>query len=234
MARRPRLFVADVPCHIIQRGNNKNSIFLKDDDCLFFLNTLLEAKIKYPCLVYSYCLMANHFHLLVEPKYDKNNVSMIVKFLGAKYVGYFNKRYKRSGTLWEGRFRCSLIDKEPYFLTCLRYIEMNPLRAGIVNNPGFYRWSSYRFRAFGEENPIIDLDLWYNCLASNPEGRQLKYRQFFESSIKEPEWRQVREITNKNGILGSSKFKNYIEKLTNQRIVLRPCGRPKKISSDPI
>jgi len=226
MARRPRLFVADVPYHVVQRGNNKDPIFFEDDDRVFFLNTLLEAKIKYCCLVYSYCLMANHFHLLVEPKYDSNNVSLLIKFLGSKYVGYFNKKYKRSGTLWEGRFKCSLIDKELYFLTCLRYIEMNPLRASVVNDPAFYRWSSYRFRAFGEENPILDLDFWYYSLGSNPEERRLKYRQFFRGIMREPEWVQLREMTNRNAILGSGKFKDYIESLTNQKIVLRPPGRP--------
>ncbi|PIP19290.1 MAG: transposase, partial [Candidatus Omnitrophica bacterium CG23_combo_of_CG06-09_8_20_14_all_41_10] len=148
MARKPRLFVADIPCHVIQRGNNHSPIFFSDKDYLIFLAMLQEAKIKHPCSIYSYCLMANHFHLLIAPK-EKENVSLLMKLLGAKYVRYVNKAHKRSGTLWEGRFKCSLIDGDPYFLTCLRYIEMNPVRAGIVNAPELYHWSSYRVRAFG-------------------------------------------------------------------------------------
>lgn len=103
MARRPRLFVADIPCHVVQRGNNRSPIFFSDDDYLFFLDVLQEAKHKHPCFIYGYCLMTNHFHLLIQPK-EKNNISLLMKLLGAKYVRYVNKNYRRIGTLWQGRF----------------------------------------------------------------------------------------------------------------------------------
>ncbi|MDD2680194.1 MAG: transposase [Candidatus Omnitrophica bacterium] len=202
MARRPRLFVTGIPYHVVQRGNNRIPIFLTSRDYFFFLEVLQEAKTKYPCLIYSYCLMTNHFHLLIEPRED-NNVSLLIKLLGAKYVRYINKNYKRSGTLWEGRFKSSLIDKELYFLTCLRYIEMNPVRAGIVNSPESYYWSSYRVRAFGEKSPIVDLDPWYNSLGYDSKERQIKYRQFFQNLIPEATVKLLREMTNKNGIVGS-------------------------------
>jgi len=228
MPRSPRLFITGVPYHVVQRGNNKVSIFLNDKDYLFFLEVLREAKNKHPCFIYSYCLMTNHFHLLIEPKERNDNVSLLIKLLGARYVRYINRNYNRSGTLWEGRFKSSLIDKEAYFLTCLYYIEMNPVRAGIVGSPGSYRWSSYRNRAFGEESPILDLDPWYNSLGLNPEERQTKYRQFFSDIIPKFKFDLLREMTNKNGVVGSSAFKAQIEQIIDKKIVIRPIGRPKK------
>jgi len=171
--------------------------------------------------------MTNHFHLLIEPKGEDNNVSLLVKLLGAKYVRYVNKNYKRSGTLWEGRFKSSLIDRELYFLTCLCYIEMNPVRAGIVNSPESYRWSSYRVRAFGEKNPIVDLDPWYDSLGYDSEERQIKYRQFFQSLMPESTLKLLREMVNRNGIVGSMNFKAQIEQRIQKEIIIRPIGRPK-------
>ncbi|MFC1658228.1 transposase [Candidatus Omnitrophota bacterium] len=227
MSRRPRIFLANLPYHIIQRGNNKNPIFFADYDYLFFLKVLQEAKAKHPCLIYSYCLMGNHFHLLAEPK-EKQNISLLMKLLGAKYVHYVNRSHNRTGTLWEGRFKCSLIEKEQYFLTCLHYIEMNPLRAGIVGFPELYRWSSYRFRAFGEKSSILDLDPWYNGLGRNPQERQVRYQQFFRNAISSSDLKLVREMTNKGGFLGSSSFKEQIEMKIDKEIIIRPPGRPKK------
>jgi len=227
MSRKPRLFVAGIPCHIIQRGNNRNPIFFSDEDYYFFLQVLQEAKRKHPCFVYGYCLMTNHFHLLIEPK-EKENISLLMKLLGAKYVRYVNRTYKRTGTLWEGRFKCSLIEEELYFLACLHYIEMNPLRAGIINSPELYPWSSYRFRALGEKSPVLDFDPWYNGLGQNTYERQLKYRHFFQNSLSESTWKLIRETTNKGGIFGSNRFKEHIEKMIGREIIFRTPGRPKK------
>lgn len=227
MARKPRLFVADIPYHIIQRGNNRNPIFFSEADYLFFLDVLREAKSKYPCFIYSYCLMANHFHLLVEPK-EKQNVSLLMKLLGAKYVRYVNNAYKRTGTLWQGRFKCSLIDEELYFLTCLLYIEMNPVRAGMVTSPELYCWSSYRFRAFGEKSSILDLDAWYNSLGSDANARQLNYRRFFQNSIPDSTWKLIREMTNRDGLVGNDGFKENVEKIIHREIIFRLPGRPRK------
>ena len=228
MARRPRLFIRNIPYHIIQRGNNRIPIFVRDEDYLFFLKVLKEAKAKHPCFIYSYCLMPNHFHLLVEPEKEESSISLLIKLLGAKYVHYFNRSYNRSGTLWGGRFKCSLIDKELYFLTCLLYIEMNPVRAGILNSPEFYRWSSYRTRAFGEPNAILDLDPWYYGLGDNPEERQVKYRHFFQNVMPGHVLEFIRTTTNKNAILGGINFKAHIEHLINKKIIIRSVGRPKK------
>ncbi len=225
MARKPRLFVTGIPNHVVQRGNNKNPIFFSNKDYFFFLEVLKEARSKYPCFIYGYCLMPNHFHLLIQPK-AKHNISMLIKFLGAKYVRYINKIYKRSGTLWEGRFKSSLVDKERYFLACLRYIELNPVRAGIVNSPGLYQWSSYRFRARGILDPILDLDAWYFGLSSNPLERQAKYRKFVDALNSEKDFNLIREMTKKNGLIGGEEFRERLEKLIGIKLVFRPPGRP--------
>lgn len=234
MARRPRLYVAEIPYHIVQRGNNRNLTFSHDGDYIYFLRVLQEAKLKHSCFVYSYCLMANHFHLLLKPE-GRDNISWLMKLLGAKYAHYFNKKYNRTGTLWEGRFKSSLIDEEEYFLACLHYIEMNPVRAGIVTSPELYRWSSYRMRAFGEKNPIIDLDPWYNSLADNDKERQLRYKKLFQDLVTESAYKLISEMEIKQGIVGAEGFKEKIEKLIHKDIIFRRPGRPrKKNNSDPI
>lgn len=226
MARKTRIFVAGMPYHVIQRGNNKGPIFLCDQDRFYFLKISREAKNKYPCYIYSYCLMDNHFHLLIEPV-QENNISLFIKFLGVKYIYYFNKRYGRTGTLWEGRFKCSLIDKDSYFLTCLRYIEMNPLRAGIVDFLQAYRWTSYRSKAYGEKDNILDGDGWYKGLGRTDQERQIKYRNFFENQIPDFELNLIREMTNKNSVLGREDFKKKIAQLTGRTVTVRYSGRPR-------
>jgi putative transposase len=215
-----------MPYHVVNRGNNKSAIFLSEHDYRFFLDVLAEAKSKHHCDIYSYCLMPNHFHLLVQPK-EKESISLLMKLLGGKYVRHFNTIHQRSGTLWEGRFRCSLIDTERYFLSCLRYIEMNPLRANLTNAPDLYRWSSFRFRAFGEKCYFLDSDPWYQGLAENCKERQRVYRQFFKEYIPTSELDFIREMTNVNGIIGSESFKKKIEEITGAPIVFRKPGRPK-------
>lgn len=226
MARRLRLFIADMPYHVIQRGNNKNPIFFNSKDYSFFLNVLREAKTKHPCFIYGYCLMTNHFHLLIQPK-EKDNISLLMKLLGAKYVRYVNDIHERTGTLWEGRFKCSLIDREAYFLAVLRYIEMNPVTAGIVNAPELYSWSSYRVRAFGEKSRVLDLDSWYNDLDPDVQQRQFKYRNFFQSSLTEDLQDLIKEMADKNGIVGSDEFREEIGQKLGKKITFRPPGRPK-------
>lgn len=226
MPRQPRLFVAGIPYHVTQRGNNRAPIFFSDSDYSFFLDVLQEAKAKHPCLVYAYCLMPNHFHLLLQPR-DEHNVSLLIKLIGAKYVRYINKTNNRSGTLWQGRFKCSLIEQELHFINCLRYIEMNPVRSGIVKFPEQYRWSSYRFRAMGEKNPVLDFDPWYISLSDNPSDRQARYRHYFADTLPDSTLKLFREMTNRNGIVGGANFKVQIEHSVHREIIVRPAGRPR-------
>jgi putative transposase len=227
MPRRLRLFIPNTPCHIIQRGNNKSKIFFSSDDYQTFLEILQEALKKHLCLLYSYCLILNHFHLIVNPG-ETGNISLFMKLLGGKYVRYINKKYNRTGTLWENRFRSFLIGDEQYFVRCLRYVEMNPVRAGMVSSPELYRWSSYRFKVGDEKNPLIDFDPWYTSLDANSIERQLKYRQFFCEPLTEQELSQIREIAHKGGVYSNEMFKGFVEEITGRDVFIRPQGRPER------
>ena len=225
MARKPRLFLEGMPHHVVQRGNNKDQIFFKSSDYLLFLEVLREAKKKHPCLLYAYCLMTNHIHLLLSPLQEEN-IPLLMKLVGAKYVRYINKAYARTGTLWEGRFKCSLVQDDAYLAACLRYIEMNPVRAGLVTSPEVYQWSSYRFRAYGEDYAILDRDPWFEELGLQEEDRRQQYRFFFQKPEDDLVLKMIREMTLKGGIIGNEQFKLRIKRLTGREVILRPQGRP--------
>jgi len=146
MGRYARQAIANIPYHIINRGNNRQVIFFCDDDERFFLDALKVAKEKYPCKIYSFILMTNHIHLLLEAVEESRNLAYFIKHITQRYTQYINKYYKSSGALWEGRFKSSAISTDRYLLACSRYIEMNCVRAGIVNAPENYHFSSYRTR----------------------------------------------------------------------------------------
>jgi putative transposase len=226
MARKPRLFVTGMPHHVVLRGNNRDRIFNKDADYFFFLDVIREAKEKHPCLLYAYCLMINHIHLLLAPL-EEGNITLLMKLVGAKYVRYMNKAYRRTGTLWEGRYKCSLVQDDTYLAVCLRYIEMNPVRAGVVMSPEEYQWSSYRFRAYGEDYAILDRDPWYEGLGLREEDRQQEYRSFFEKPEDDAMPKLIRKMTLKGGIVGDDRFKEKIRQLTGKALILRPRGRPR-------
>ncbi|MBA8885076.1 transposase [Dokdonella fugitiva] len=154
MARLPRIEFADIPQHVVQRGNDRQPCFLEDADYRRYLRGLQEAALDHGCHIHAYVLMTNHVHLLLTPT-TVGAVSRMMQQLGRGYVGYFNTAHHRSGTLWEGRFKSNLVDSERYLLTCYRYIEMNPVRAGMVEEPGAYRWSSYGHNASGGPDAIV-------------------------------------------------------------------------------
>ena len=154
MPRRARLSLPDLPVHIIQRGNNRQACFFSDEDARFYLDWLGEYAASTQCRLHAYVLMTNHVHLLLTPP-TADAAGKLMKALGQRYVQYINRTYRRSGTLWEGRFRSCLTQEESYLLTCQRYIELNPVRAGMVEHPAEYLWSSYRANAQGEPNPLL-------------------------------------------------------------------------------
>src|SRR5687768_4695644 len=154
MARRPRLRMSGVPQHVIQRGNNRQATFFAEEDYRFYLACLQEAARKHDCAIHAYVLMTNHVHLLVTPQ-GPDAMSLVMRDLGRRYVQYINFTYGRSGTLWEGRFKSILVDAQRYFFTCCRYIELNPVRAGMVAHPEEYRWSSHCFNALGHEDHLL-------------------------------------------------------------------------------
>lgn len=200
MARRARLFRAGVPLHLIQRGHNRDACFLAEVDRLVYLNMLKECVDKAGCAIHAYVLMTNHVHLLLSPS-EPTSGSRMMKALSQRYVQYFNRRHQRSGTLWEGRYRSCIVENEYYFLTCQRYVELNPVRAAIVAHPGAYRWSSYSANAEGVPNPLVNPHDTYRRLALEPIDRQAAYRGLFTEDIDSDVLSLLRRATNANSTI---------------------------------
>jgi len=154
MPRKPRFFVPEIPNHIIQRGNNKEAVFYEDEDYSAYKNILYESADKYGTKIHAYVLMTNPIHLLVTAG-TADAISLMMQNIGRYYVLYINHKYKRTGTMWEGRFKSSLVDSDVYVLACMRYIEMNPVRANMVDSPHEYKWSSYRANALGDHDRLV-------------------------------------------------------------------------------
>jgi putative transposase len=225
MARLPRLFAADQPQHIIQRGNNRQAIFHDDADCQRYLGMLSDAIHEHGLHLHAYCLMPNHVHLLATPKAEQS-IALVMQALGRRYVRYFNARTKRTGTLWEGRYRSTIIDSEAYFLTCSRYIEMNPMRAGLVDTPAAYPWSSYSHHAGLTHNILITDHPLYWALGNTPFERQGAYLALFEDGLSPAQLSLIRDATNKGWVLGGTDFAQKLEGKTNRRAFKMAKGRP--------
>jgi putative transposase len=227
MARLPRYFVKGQPQHIIQRGNNRELIFVHDDDYLFYLECLQDAIKKNKLRIHSYVLMTNHAHILASPEVE-TSISKTLQSVGRRYVQYFNYTYKRTGTLWEGRYKATVIDSDQYLLTCMRYIELNPVRAEMVKQPNEYPWSSYAANAEGNNNKLIKSHEIFRQLGVNEAERQSAYRQLFRLTIGKSDLVALREATNKGWVLGNDRFREEIERLSGRRSVAKARGRPKK------
>ena len=173
------------------------------------MEKLQKALGQYHCQLHAYVLMTNHVHLLITPL-EENSLSKAMQSLGRVYVQQFNYLYKRSGTLWEGRYRATLIDSNQYLLACQRYIELNPVRAEMVEHSGEYPWSSYRCNALGEENALITQHDLYKDLGDSNGQRQQQYRALFESEIPNKTLTEIREMTNKSWVLGDDRFRSQI------------------------
>ena len=213
MARQPRIVLAGQPQHVIQRGNNRDIIFVADGDYKLYLETLAEACVRFECDVHAYALMTNHVHMLMTP-YRDDGISKVMQSLGRKYVQYFNYQYRRSGTLWEGRYKSTLLDSERYLLICYRYIELNPVRACMVEHPSQYPWTSYGANAMGDENELVMPHEIYMRLGATDKERKQAYRQLFRTHIGEATLREIREATNKAWVLGNDCFKQQVETMT--------------------
>ena len=196
MARMPRFILPGVAQHVIARGNNREPIFYAHDDYHFYLEKLAAGAVKHDCEIHAYVLMTNHVHLLVTPN-TAYGISKLMQMIGRYYVQYFNRRYRRTGTLWEGRFKASLIDSERYAMTCYRYIEMNPVRAKMVDHPAAYPWSSYRANAGVKTNSLLSPHPNYVALGINDENRAASYRELFATDLDNNTLEYIREVTNK-------------------------------------
>jgi putative transposase len=211
MPRKPRMYLADVPSHIVQRGNDREACFFEQDNYRFYLQCLGEACRRYAVSLHAYVLMTNHVHLLMTPS-TAEGVSRVMQLVGNRYVQYINRSYGRTGTLWEGRHRSSLVDAEHYLLRCYRYIELNPVRAKIVSHPGEYRWSSCRHHTMGEENRLIADHETFVRLGASARARQDAYRALLSESLDPRHIRCIRESTSFSMPLGDERFRSNIEK----------------------
>lgn len=203
MPRTPRIQIADLTQHVINRGNNRCDIFREEQDYLFFLLALRDASVRHQVEVHSYAVMTNHFHIVATPR-TATGLSGAMHVVGTKYVGYFNRRYERTGRLFEGPFKSSVIDTETYWFTCMRYVELNPVRAGLVSDPADYRWSSYRSNALGVSDPLVVPHALYVSLGEAAAGRQHSWRELCREAIPSEELFEIRQAIRRRGVLGNA------------------------------
>jgi putative transposase len=207
--RRRRFCPAGIPVHVIQRGNNRQTIFTSDKDIAAYAHWLTEGADKFDVRVHGWVFMTNHVHLLITP--DRNNsVSHLMQYLGRLYVRYFNYSYARTGTLFEGRFKSCLVQEEEYFLSCLRYIDLNPVRAGMVSTPGDYQWSSYRAHGLGVRARMWQPHAAYISLGDDDTARQIAYRGLISELVDLDVVAKIRHCANTGLVLGSEKFRKQV------------------------
>ena len=222
MTRLRRYCPVGVPAHIIQRGNNRDICFVSDLDKATYMRYLRDASIKYDVAVHAWVLMSNHVHLLLTPN-QPESISRLMQHIGRDYVRFYNKKYSRTGTLWEGRFRSSLVQAEDYFLICQRYIELNPVRAGLVSRPGDFHWSSYKSNALGIDSSVRKPHQIYVGLGSSERTRLAAYQKLFSEVISEYQLEKIRFSANKGLVLGSQAFVEMVERNSGQRArLLKP------------
>ena len=230
MPRQPRYNLPGLPQHIIQRGNNRQAVFFDQGDYQKYLRDLGEIALATGCDIHAFVLMTNHVHLLATPT-ASNGISKLMQGLGRRYVAYVNRKYERSGTLWEGRYKASLVAEDSYLLACMRYIELNPVRAGMVEHPGEYRWVSYGFNAHGK-GCGIDLKEHpsYRSLIGIGDDPRRKYRELFDSALGVEMMCDIRQSLNSCLVLGNERFKDEIEAQLKRKVRHGTVGRPPKKS----
>lgn len=227
MPRHARLRIAGHPLHIIQRGVNRSSCFAGDSDRTLYLALLEELASQHACAIHAYVLMTNHVHLLLSA--DRIDApSTLMKHLGQRYVQHFNRKHGRTGSLWEGRFRSSIVDSEGYLLRCQRYIEMNPMRAGIVTCLDDYPWSSYASNANGVPSTLLSPHGLYLSLADDQDARLTAYRRLFGTPPSMDELREIRDAANGGFALGRAGFLTNLEHLLKRPVASGVSGRPRK------
>jgi REP-associated tyrosine transposase len=225
MPRRVRLRIAGVPLHVIQRGNNRCACFFAECDYGCYLQHLGELAERYKCAIRAFVLMTNHVHLLLTP-HRPDGASLLMKHLGQRYVQYVNRMYKRSGTLWEGRFRSCIVQADTYLLRCQRYIELNPVRAGMVLSPADYRWSSFGVNALGRRDTQITPHPVFRALGLDDTSRRAAYLELFQSELASSELEEIRVSSNAGYALGSERFRKELAAALGRRTGPGRSGRP--------
>lgn len=233
MARLPRFFAPEIPLHIMLRGNDRKAIVGNDEDLLLLRTTLAAAAAKHGLRIHAYVFMTNHLHVLATPaKLDSAPKTM--QGLGRTYVQYFNRRYRRTGTLWEGRYRATAIEAEAYLIQLMRYIELNPVRAGMVATAGDYAWSSFRANAQGAEDRMVSPHSVYQGISHDDQQRRDSYARLFDAAHSGNDLAAIRYSANTGWALGGEGFLQQLALLSTRRVVAQQPGRPRSIfESDP-
>jgi putative transposase len=226
MPRLPRLFAPDIPAHITVRGNDCQDIFHCDGDRFVFRSSLQSACARHGVTLHAYVLMSNHVHLLATGA-EPSSIAKAIQSIGRQYVWYFNSRYSRTGTLWEGRYRATLVDTDGYFLVCHRYIDLNPVRAGIVSHPAEYPWSSYRHYALAIDDELVTPHATVLELGQTPERRAMAYQRMFTAALDDEVLRRIRHCSRNGWALGGDDFCRRLEQSGTRRTQPLRCGFPK-------
>ncbi|HAW94471.1 MULTISPECIES: transposase [unclassified Arsukibacterium] len=227
MPRRKRYLIANMPYHVVQRGHNRCNCFYDEIDKACYLSILETYLTAYQVQLHAFVLMSNHVHLLLTAG-KEGVISNVIQNLGRDYVHYFNKRYHRVGTLWDGRFKDSLVETDQYFLTCQRYIELNPVRAKMVAHPADYHWSSYHANARGIKIKVITPHQVYLNLAETSEKRLENYQALFEGGLPDHDLESIRDAIKHSYPLANESYIQYLTTKYNMRFGRRKKGRPEK------
>lgn len=224
MPRKPRFYVPGAPVHVVQRGHNRSAVFFGDLDYLEYLSCLKQAADSCGCQIHAYVLMTNHVHLLLTPAHA-DSVGRLFQSIGRHFVRHINQTYQRHGGLWEGRYKCNVIESKAYLLACMRYIELNPVRAGMVAHPAKYRWSSYAANGLGVSNAVLSQQAEYVALGRSPEVRQSAYRELFDQEEEPDELALLRSALQTGTPLGNSRFIKEIEVALGLKVGFSRRGR---------
>lgn len=230
MARLPRFDLPGIPQHVVQRGNNRLPCFLDDDDRVRYLQLLAEALPATGCQLHAYVLMDNHVHLLVTPS-EAGAVGRMMQRLGRNYVAWFNRRHGRTGTLWEGRYKACLVDSEAYVLRCYRYIELNPARARLTDDPTSWRWSSCAINTGQRPRAGLAPHPSWLALGSTDAERASAYRALLDQALDDDTLAEIRDYLQQQRALGRDAFRAMVETKTRRFAGTRPAHRPPRLPS---
>lgn len=227
MPRKRRFFIPGIPVHVVQRGHSREPVFFEDSDYKAYLNWFHEAAERYQCEVHAFVLMTNHVHFLLTPK-TNDSISRTMQYVGRYYVPYINYHYGTSGSIWEGRYKASLVQEENYLLACMRYIELNPVSANMVKHPSEYPWSSYKANAEGKKIKLVNYHPVYEALGRTESERFHVYRTLFKAHIPQEELITIRTAWQTGTPLGNDYFKEKIEQKLQCKVGQARRGRPSK------
>ena len=227
MPRKPRFYLPDYPVHIVQRGHNKKNVFFENEDYKAYLDWLQEGSEWYEVPIHAYALLPNEIHILASPS-EKEAASRMMQYQGRRYVPYVNAAYGKTGTIWQGRYKASLIDPETYLLNCMIYIENLPVHEGLVKSAGAYKWSSYKANGQGKNNTLITPHSVYKGIGRGDKKRLEKYVALTKAGLADEVRTDIQDAWQTGTPLGSDKFKKMVEKKLKIKVGHAKRGRPRK------